>query len=99
MFTLVGLCPVIPEALHPPLCNCLQYTPTPPAALLPFFFHGPRFQEDFEGGKWRLLALDLAAGDQRFKARQPVPGEPSSLNLGMYRRLCRDPQHDLRNMP
>ena len=27
-----------------------------------------RFQEDFDGGKWRLLALDLAAGDQKFKA-------------------------------
>mmetsp|Transcript_85120 Transcript_85120/g.214610 ORF Transcript_85120/g.214610 Transcript_85120/m.214610 type:complete len:420 (+) Transcript_85120:103-1362(+) len=27
-----------------------------------------RFQEDFEGGKWRLLCLDLADGEQKFKA-------------------------------
>jgi len=27
-----------------------------------------KFQEEFEGGKWRLLTLDLAAGDQKFKA-------------------------------
>jgi len=26
-----------------------------------------KFQEDFEGGKWRLLALDLSDGDQKFK--------------------------------
>ena len=28
-----------------------------------------RFQDDFDGGKWRLLALDLAVGDQKFKAQ------------------------------
>lgn len=27
-----------------------------------------RFQEDFEGGKWRLLLIDLTDGDQKFKA-------------------------------
>lgn len=26
-----------------------------------------KFQEDFEGGKWRLLAVELASGDQKFK--------------------------------
>ena len=34
-----------------------------------------RFQEDFDGGKWRLLALDLAAGDQKFKASMRSPVE------------------------
>lgn len=27
-----------------------------------------KFQEDFEGGKWRLLVVDLSIGDQKFKA-------------------------------
>eukprot|EP00927_Polykrikos_kofoidii_P010204 TRINITY_DN1431_c0_g2_i1.p1 TRINITY_DN1431_c0_g2~~TRINITY_DN1431_c0_g2_i1.p1 ORF type:complete len:473 (-),score=139.33 TRINITY_DN1431_c0_g2_i1:91-1473(-) len=27
-----------------------------------------KFQEDFEGGKWRLLKLDLSDGDQKFAA-------------------------------
>jgi len=27
-----------------------------------------KFQDEFEGGKWRLLVLDLCVGDQKFKA-------------------------------
>ncbi|OLP99582.1 RecQ-mediated genome instability protein 1 [Symbiodinium microadriaticum] len=40
-----------------------------------------KFQEDFEGGKWRLLALDLAAGDQKFKAIEFRPVKDLSGQL------------------
>lgn len=32
-----------------------------------------KFQEDFEGGKWRLLIVELATGDQKFKALEFEP--------------------------
>eukprot|EP00405_Crypthecodinium_cohnii_P009410 CAMPEP_0206436218 /NCGR_PEP_ID=MMETSP0324_2-20121206/10354_1 /ASSEMBLY_ACC=CAM_ASM_000836 /TAXON_ID=2866 /ORGANISM="Crypthecodinium cohnii, Strain Seligo" /LENGTH=374 /DNA_ID=CAMNT_0053903345 /DNA_START=163 /DNA_END=1284 /DNA_ORIENTATION=+ len=39
-----------------------------------------RFQEDFEGGKWRLLNIELTDGEQKFKALEYV----SVKNVGVH---------------
>lgn len=40
-----------------------------------------KFQEDFEGGKWRLLALDLSDGDQKFRALEYGPTKSLGVHL------------------
>lgn len=40
-----------------------------------------KFQDDFDGGKWRLLALDLAVGDQKFKAIEFDSVKALAVNL------------------
>lgn len=40
-----------------------------------------KFQEDFEGGKWRLLALDLTDGEQKFRALEYGPTKCLGVHL------------------
>lgn len=40
-----------------------------------------KFQEEFEGGKWRLLVLDLAADGQKFRALEYGSVKPLGVHL------------------
>lgn len=40
-----------------------------------------KFQEDFEGGKWRLLTFDLSDGEQKFKALEYIGLNQSEFNV------------------
>mmetsp|Transcript_87247 Transcript_87247/g.251962 ORF Transcript_87247/g.251962 Transcript_87247/m.251962 type:complete len:421 (-) Transcript_87247:186-1448(-) len=40
-----------------------------------------RFQEDFEGGKWRLLKLDMADGEQKFQGLEYVSTKALGVHL------------------
>mmetsp|Transcript_43032 Transcript_43032/g.101077 ORF Transcript_43032/g.101077 Transcript_43032/m.101077 type:complete len:335 (-) Transcript_43032:216-1220(-) len=40
-----------------------------------------KFQEDFEGGKWRLLAFDLSDGEQKMRAIEYSQAKALSVNV------------------
>mmetsp|Transcript_28002 Transcript_28002/g.64620 ORF Transcript_28002/g.64620 Transcript_28002/m.64620 type:complete len:400 (+) Transcript_28002:51-1250(+) len=49
-----------------------------------------KFQEDFEGGKWRLLALDLAVGDQKLRAIEYSQSKVLGVNVAPGSKLLLD---------
>jgi len=49
-----------------------------------------KFQEDFEGGKWRLLAMDLAVGDQKLRAIEYSQAKALSVNVAPGSKLLLD---------